>query len=100
MQGISSANGLSGDEFKSLGENATQVLRNIARGLKELNTFEGFDGTISALRKLGSEGKLTADVVVPALARVADQVDADFAVSGLRGFFPAPLVSFCWFRTI
>lgn len=78
VQGISSANGLSGDEFKSLGENATLVLRNIAIGLKELNTFPGFDGTISALRKLGSEGKLTADVIVPALQQVFARVDADF----------------------
>lgn len=79
VQGISSANGLSGDEFKSLGENATQVLRNIARGLKELGTFSDFDGTISSLRKLGKEGKLTADVLIPALQRVSAQVEADFA---------------------
>lgn len=79
VQGISSANGLSGDEFKSLGENATVVLRNIAQGLKELNTFPGFDGTISSLRKLGSEGKLTADVVVPALQQVAGSVEENFA---------------------
>lgn len=78
VQGISSANGLSGDEFKSLGENATQVLRSIAQGLKELNTFPGFDGTISSLRQLGAEGKLTTDVVVPALQQVAGSVETQF----------------------
>lgn len=78
VQGISSANGLSGDEFKSLGENATQVLRAIAQGIQQANLIDGFDGTISSLRKLGSEGKLTADVVVPALERVAGSVASQF----------------------
>lgn len=79
VQGLSSANGLSGDEFKSLGENATTVLQAIAEGLKQTGAIKGFDGTIGALRELGAQGKLTADVLVPALERVSATVDSRFA---------------------
>ncbi len=78
-QAIGSASGLSGDEFKSLGENAVVVLQAIADGLKQTNAIPGFDGTIGALRRLGKEGQLTQDVLLPALAAVADTIDARFA---------------------
>lgn len=78
VQGISSANGLSGDEFKSLGENATKVLRAIADGLLKTGAIEGFKGTLAELRELGSQGRLTASVLVPALLAVSNTIDTEF----------------------
>ena len=78
VQGLSSANGLSGDEFKSLGENAVKVLQTIAAGLEKTGAIPGFDGTIQSLRDLGSQGKLTAAVLVPALEVMKDSVDEAF----------------------
>ena len=79
VQGLSSANGLSGDEFKTLGESAVKVLQNIAAGIQKANAIPGFDGTISSLRKLGTQGKLTADVLVPAIEAISGKVDSDFS---------------------
>lgn len=78
VQGLSSANGLSGDEFKSLGENAVKVLQTIAAGLEKTGGIPGFDGTIQSLRDLGSQGKLTAAVLVPALEAMKSSVDDSF----------------------
>ena len=78
VQGLSSANGLSGDEFKSLGENAVKVLQTIAEGIQKTGGIPGFDGTIQSLRDLGSQGKLTAAVLVPALEAMRGSVDDAF----------------------
>lgn len=78
VQGLSSANGLSGDEFKSLGENAVKVLQTLAAGIQKTGAIPGFDGTIQSLRDLGSQGKLTAAVLVPALEAMKSSVDDSF----------------------
>lgn len=70
---------LAGDEFKSLGENASKVLRTIAAGIKQANLIDGFDGSISALRKLGSEGKLTAEVLIAAMKEMGPVIEAEMA---------------------
>lgn len=56
-QALGSGN-LSGDELKSLGENANRIVEAIATGLGK-STFE--------LKKLGAEGKLQTKVVIDAL---------------------------------
>ncbi len=78
-QAIGSASGLSGDEFKSLGENANKVLQVIAEGLVKTNAIPGFDGSIGALKKLGAEGQLTRDKLLPALAAMQGSVDDLFS---------------------
>lgn len=60
---------LAGDELRSLMENAPYLMRQLADGLGV---------PIGALKKLGEEGKLTADVVVNALSQAADRIDRDF----------------------
>ena len=61
---------LQGDELRSLRENAPIVAQAIA---KEFGT------TIGQLKKLGSEGKLTADRVFKAILSAGDDIDAAFA---------------------
>lgn len=61
---------LAGDELRSLLENAPYLMRQLADGLGV---------PIGALKKLGEEGKLTADVVVSAMQRAASQIERDFA---------------------
>lgn len=60
---------LAGDELRSLMENAPYLMRQLADGLGV---------PIGALKKLGEEGKLTADVVVNALGKAAAQIESDF----------------------
>lgn len=60
---------LAGDELRSLLENAPYLMRQLADGLGV---------PIGALKQLGEDGKLTADVVVNALSKAADRIDADF----------------------
>ena len=60
---------LAGDELRSLLENAPYLMRQLADGLGV---------PIGSLKQLGEEGKLTADVVVNALRRASEQIDADF----------------------
>nr|WP_315471764.1 tape measure protein [uncultured Rhodoferax sp.] len=60
---------LAGDELKSLLENAPYLMGKLAQGL---------DVPIGALKKMGEEGKLTADVVTNALNKAATQIDEDF----------------------
>lgn len=60
---------LQGDEFRSLMENAPYLMRQLA---------DGIGVPIGALKKLSSEGKLTADVIVNALTKAAAKIDADF----------------------
>lgn len=60
---------LAGDELRSLLETAPYLMRQLADGLGV---------PIGALKQLGEDGKLTADVVVNALSKAADKIDADF----------------------
>ena len=61
---------LAGDELRSLLENAPYLMRQLADGLGV---------PIGALKQLGEDGKLTADVVVNALSKSAERITADFA---------------------
>jgi tape measure domain-containing protein len=74
-QGLSS-NRLGGDELRSILEGAPQLARAIADGLGQVQGFAGT--TLGDLRRLGSEGKLTADVIAQALGNAAATVDARF----------------------
>jgi len=60
---------LQGDELRSLMESAPYLMKQLA---------DGIGVPIGALKNLGSEGKLTADVVANALAKSAAKIDADF----------------------
>lgn len=60
---------LAGDELRSLMETAPYLMRQLA---------DGIGVPVGSLKKLGEEGKLTADVVVNALGKAADQIDQDF----------------------
>jgi tape measure domain-containing protein len=60
---------LAGDELRSLLENAPYLMRQLA---------DGIGVPIGSLKKLGEEGKLTADVVTNALTKAATTIDADF----------------------
>ena len=61
---------LAGDELRSLLENAPYLMRQLA---------DGIGVPIGALKGLGEQGKLTSDVVVNALSKAADRINADFA---------------------
>lgn len=70
---------LSGEEFRSISEQA-QVLRNaLAEGIKRGGLIEGFDGSIGALRELANSQKLTTDVILDALRIMEDDISARFA---------------------
>ena len=60
---------LAGDELRSLLETAPYLMKQLADGLGV---------PIGALKQLGEEGKLTADVVTEALGKAAGQIEADF----------------------
>lgn len=60
---------LQGDELRSLMENAPYLMRQLA---------DGIGVPVGALKKLGEEGKLTADVVANALSKAAQKIDGDF----------------------
>lgn len=60
---------LQGDELRSLMETAPYLMQKLAQGIGV---------PISALKKLGEEGKLTADVVANAFTKAALQIEADF----------------------
>jgi tape measure domain-containing protein len=60
---------LAGDELRSLLENAPYLMRQLA---------DGIGVPVGALKQLGEEGKLTADIVVNALTKAAAKIDADF----------------------
>lgn len=61
---------LAGDELRSLMETAPYLMRQLA---------DGIGVPVGALKKLGEEGKLTADVVVAALGKAATKIEGDFA---------------------
>ncbi len=60
---------LAGDELRSLLETAPYLMRQLA---------DGIGVPVGALKQLGEEGKLTADVVTNALTQAAERIDADF----------------------
>lgn len=60
---------LQGDELRSLMETAPYLMQKLAQGIGV---------PIGALKKLGEEGKLTADVVANAFTKAALQIEADF----------------------
>lgn len=60
---------LAGDELRSLMENAPYLMRQLADGLGV---------PMGALKSLGEQGKLTADVVTAALSKAAAKIDEDF----------------------
>lgn len=61
---------LAGDELRSLLENAPYLMRQLA---------DGIGVPIGSLKKMGEEGKLTADVVVNAMSKAAATIEADFS---------------------
>ncbi len=60
---------LAGDELRSLLETAPYLMRQLA---------DGIGVPVGALKQLGEDGKLTADVVTDALTRAAAKIDEDF----------------------
>lgn len=60
---------LQGDELRSLMENAPYLMKQLA---------DGVGVPTGALKKLGEEGKLTADVVTNALTKAATKINEDF----------------------
>ena len=75
-QGLSSGR-LQGDELRSIREQAPYLASVLAEGLNKID--DRFIGTtVGDLKKLGSQGELTSDVVIKALEAMQDQVDATF----------------------
>tara|TARA_R100000353_G_scaffold160693_1_gene120445 strand:+ start:13664 stop:15805 length:2142 start_codon:yes stop_codon:yes gene_type:complete len=72
---------LQGDEFRSLAEQVPTLLKPIA---DELNT------TVGGLKELGSQGKITSDVVIRALKKIEEEgggaVEAIVSKSALQRF--------------
>lgn len=60
---------LAGDELRSLMETAPYLMKQLA---------DGIGAPVGALKKLGEEGKLTADVVVEAMSKATDKINSDF----------------------
>lgn len=61
---------LQGDELKSINENAQGLSKAIA---------DGMGVAVGELKNLGSEGKITAQVLADALAKVSGSVDSNFS---------------------
>lgn len=76
LQGIGS-NNLGGDELRSVKENTFALAQAIAAGFK--NADGSIGTTIGNLKELGSQGKLTAQVVADALERSADSIEKKYA---------------------
>lgn len=70
-QGLASGT-LRGDELNSVLENFPKVAQIIA---------EGMGHTIGEIRKLGAEGKISAQAIIDAFAKANDQLEADFATT-------------------
>lgn len=70
------SNSLGGDELKSIKENTTELALAIAHGFKKADGQIGT--TIGNLKLLGSQGKLTADVILDALDRSALDIETRF----------------------
>ena len=61
---------LRGDEFNSIAEASPTLLRYMA---------EGLGANVGELRKLGSEGKLTAEALSEAFSKMKETIDEDFS---------------------
>lgn len=61
---------LQGDEFKSISEQMPLLMQRLAASLNV---------TVGQLKKMGSEGKLTSDVIANALLENTEELDAAFA---------------------
>lgn len=61
---------LQGDELRSLRENAPEVARAIA---------DAFGVSVGELKKLGAEGQLTADKIVPAILNASAKIEERFS---------------------
>lgn len=70
-QGLASGT-LRGDELNSVLENFPKVAQIIA---------EGMGHSIGEIRKLGAEGKISAQAIIEAFAKASDQLDKDFATT-------------------
>lgn len=70
-QGLASGT-LRGDELNSVLENFPKVAMIIA---------EGMGHTIGEIRKLGAEGKISAQAIIDAFAKANDQLETDFATT-------------------
>lgn len=68
-QGLA-ANRLGGDELRSILEQTPLLAKALA---------DGMGVAVGSLREMGTEGKLTADVIIKALLNVSEQVDKQFA---------------------
>lgn len=60
---------LQGDELRSLGENASMLMREVAK-------YYGV--TVGQLKKMGAEGELTAEGVFKAILKAKTKMDAEF----------------------
>lgn len=60
---------LSGDELNSMMENSQYLMQKLAQGMGV---------PVGALKKLGEDGKLTADVLLEAFGKMSSQIDEDF----------------------
>ena len=68
---------LQGDELRSIREQTPYFAQVLAEGLAQIDQrFEGIG--IGDLKKLGSEGELTADRVVKAMWAMQDEINSDF----------------------
>lgn len=60
---------LQGDELRSLNENASLLMNEVAKY---------FGTTTAGLKQMGSEGKLTSDQIAQAILSASNKIDADF----------------------
>lgn len=75
-QGLSSGV-LQGDELRSIREQSPYLADMLAQGLAKVDS--SFIGTTAGdLKKLGSEGKLTSEVVIKAFEAMEEQIDQTF----------------------
>lgn len=70
------SNRLGGDELRSILEQLPLVADYIAQEMTRMGQFGNV--TRGELRKLGSEGKITADIIIDAFNNAAGQIDAQF----------------------
>lgn len=74
-----SSNRLGGDELRSISEQAPRLTQALVEGLNTIQAFgEGTQITIGDLRQLGTEGKLTSDVLLRAFQSQLPQLQAEF----------------------
>lgn len=67
---------VAGDELKSMVESNSYLMGKLAKSIL------GPDGTISALKKMGSEGTLTSELFAEHLGKISEDVAADFDAMG------------------